>query len=84
MTTKSRLPWYLKRAPEVTKIANVEVDIDDHFGHEILNVTEWPNGEGLELSIVPDKGPEIHTPLTWQEWDALQRAVRALKAATKH
>jgi hypothetical protein len=33
--------------------------------------------------VVPDKGPEIRTPLTWQEWDALKRAVRAMRAHEK-
>lgn len=81
--SKTKLPWFIKRPPEAITVACATVDINDHFGHEVLCVTEWANGEGFDLHIAPDKGPEIRTPLTWQEWDALKRAVRAMRAHEK-
>src|SRR5574343_658911 len=75
----TKLPWYIKREPAVTRLSSAELDIDDHFGHEVMSVTAWANGEGFDVQITPDKGTEIKAPLTWQEWVALKRAVRAMQ-----
>lgn len=79
MSKPTKLPWYIKREPAVTRLSSAELDIDDHFGHEVMSVTAWANGEGFDVQITPDKGPEIKAPLTWQEWVALKRAVRAMQ-----
>jgi hypothetical protein len=83
MSKPAKLPWYMKHHPKATTVSCATVDLEDHMGHESVLVTKWQNGEGFDLVISPDKGPETRMPLTWQEWGAAKHAVRAMKQQEK-
>lgn len=39
---------------------------------EFISVTEWPNGEGLDVDINSDR----QFQMTWDQWEALKKVVK--------
>lgn len=77
------MTWFIKDGPIVHEVLAAGISIDDHFGPEHIGVTEWANGEGLQVDLVPEKGPDKRIELTWQEWTAIKKAVRAIQDRQK-
>lgn len=47
-----------------------------------LDVTEWTNGEGIDIEIWNVEGrKKIH--MTWGEWDAIKACVKAIQKDQK-
>lgn len=80
MTKKN---WFIKRGPEVARVASAEVEIDDHLGPATVMATEWANGEGFDVFLQREKEPEQRLGITWCEWIALKKVMRAIEREMK-
>jgi hypothetical protein len=50
--------------------------------HDFLEVTEWSNGEGYDLHISDSLG-ERHIELTWGQYKALKKCIKAIDKSEK-
>lgn len=68
-------PGQVKIEPQISTVKNALVE----FGAaENVSVTEWPNGEGYDISIYEYNG-ECHLGITHEGWKALKKAVKAIR-----
>jgi hypothetical protein len=40
--------------------------------HDFIEVTEWTNNEGFDLTIESERHKNVKLSLTWGEWDAIK------------
>ena len=54
-------------------------EFDTHFGsdHQFVEVTEWTNGEGIDINFHRE-----HFRLTWNEYEAMNDVVEKLLDGT--
>lgn len=59
---------------EVNNRKSVNVSIDDgyHKEHEFIEVTEWVNGEGYDITISEREQFSLH----FTEWDILKKIIK--------
>ena len=83
--SKKKLPFYLEREPQVANTHAVLATVKDHLGESDVMVTTWWNGEGLTIDVEDRKAPhtrKVSINISWCEWDALKRCVKAIEKAT--
>jgi hypothetical protein len=76
-----KLPFGLVSAPRVADTKATCVDIDDHLGKSSIHVNTWWSGEGVTVAVDPEKGERQQFDLSWQEYDALRAAIKAIRSA---
>ena len=46
----------------------------DKFKERYVSITEWPNGEGFDVTI----DPNTIFSISWQEWEAVQMGILSI------
>ncbi len=83
---KKKLPFFLDREPQVANTHAVLATVKDHLGESDVMITTWWNDEGFTIDVEDLKhsnAAKRSMEISWNEWDALRRCVKASKEAKK-
>lgn len=61
------------------KVNSIDLSFENHLGYNVVNLTEWLNGEGVDLFISDHKGNEKSIQLTFDELDAICKGKKLLE-----
>lgn len=51
--------------------------------HSLVQVTDWINGEGYDITVSRNGGGVQHLSVTWMEFDIIKKAIKKLGKIVK-
>jgi len=64
---------------EKYKVDKINAIMEESAGTDsLVQVTDWINGEGYDITITSKNGGMQHLSITWLEFDVIKKAIKKL------